>query len=169
MYQRFLPSLSLNVLGWAHTCNVTAYRNTISWQRGRDSWPRNVSKVGYAVTLRACSVCCRYLAVASEGLYGYGLSRRVCATWRCTSTPAQTVTVTCRASFHLVDCEGLPHVSTAFNKFVIRRCTIQREGEDNIKMDLQEVGGGRGNWMELAQDRDRWRALVGTVRDFRVP
>ena len=35
--------------------------------------------------------------------------------------------------------------------------------EDNIKMDLQEVGGGRGEWMELAQDRDRWRALVGTV------
>ena len=41
--------------------------------------------------------------------------------------------------------------------------------EDNIKMDLQEVGGGRGDWMELAQDRDRWRALVGTVRGFRVP
>jgi len=41
--------------------------------------------------------------------------------------------------------------------------------EDNIKMDHQEVGGGRGDWMELAQDRDRWRALVGTVRDFRVP
>ena len=41
--------------------------------------------------------------------------------------------------------------------------------EDNIKMDLQEVGGGCGDWMELAQDRDRWRALVGTVRDFRVP
>jgi len=38
--------------------------------------------------------------------------------------------------------------------------------EDNIKMDLQEVGGGHGDWMELAQDRDRWRALVGTVRDF---
>jgi hypothetical protein len=41
--------------------------------------------------------------------------------------------------------------------------------EDNIKMVLQEVGGGHWNWMELAQDRDRWRALVGTVRDFRVP
>jgi len=41
--------------------------------------------------------------------------------------------------------------------------------EDNIKMDLQDVGGGRGDWMELAQDRNRWRALVGTVRDFRVP
>ena len=41
--------------------------------------------------------------------------------------------------------------------------------EDNIKMDLQEVGGGRGDWVELAQDMDRWRALVGTVRDFRVP
>ena len=36
-------------------------------------------------------------------------------------------------------------------------------------MDLQEVGGGRGDWMELVQDRDRWRALEGTVRDFRVP
>ena len=45
----------------------------------------------------------------------------------------------------------------------------KRRWEDNIKMDLQEVGVGRGDWMELAQDRDRWRALVGTVRDFRVP
>ena len=45
----------------------------------------------------------------------------------------------------------------------------RRRLKDNIKMDLQEVGGGRGDWMELAQDRDRWRALVGTVWDFRVP
>jgi len=45
----------------------------------------------------------------------------------------------------------------------------RRRWEDNIKMDLQEVGVGRGDWIELAQDRDRWRALVGTVRDFRVP
>ena len=41
--------------------------------------------------------------------------------------------------------------------------------EDNIKMDLQEVGGGCRDWMELAQDRDRWRALVSTVRNLRVP
>jgi hypothetical protein len=41
--------------------------------------------------------------------------------------------------------------------------------EDNIKMDLQEVGGNRGDWMELAQDRDRWQALVSTVKNFRVP
>jgi hypothetical protein len=45
----------------------------------------------------------------------------------------------------------------------------RRRWENNIKMDLQEVGGGRGNWMKLAQDRDRWRALAGTVRDFQVP
>jgi len=44
----------------------------------------------------------------------------------------------------------------------------RRRWEDNIKMDLREVGGG-GNWMELAQDRDRWRALVNTVMNFRVP
>ena len=37
------------------------------------------------------------------------------------------------------------------------------------KMDLREVGGGGGDWKELAQDRDRWRALVGTVRNLRVP
>jgi hypothetical protein len=41
--------------------------------------------------------------------------------------------------------------------------------EDNIKMDIQEVGGVRGDWMELAQDRDRWRALVSTGKNFRVP
>jgi len=45
----------------------------------------------------------------------------------------------------------------------------RRRWEDNIKMDLQGVGGGCGDWMELVQDRDRWRALVGTVRAFRVP
>ena len=44
----------------------------------------------------------------------------------------------------------------------------RRRWEDNIKLDLREVGGG-GNWMELAQDRDRWRALVNTVMNFRVP
>jgi hypothetical protein len=40
--------------------------------------------------------------------------------------------------------------------------------EDNIKMDLQKVGGGRGDWMELAQDREKWPALMGTVKNFRV-
>ena len=43
-----------------------------------------------------------------------------------------------------------------------------RRWKDYIKMDLQEVGGG-GDWMELAQDRDRWRALVNTAMKLRVP
>jgi hypothetical protein len=45
----------------------------------------------------------------------------------------------------------------------------RRRWEDNIRMDLQEAGGGRGDWMRLAQDMDGWRALVSTVNNFRVP
>jgi hypothetical protein len=45
----------------------------------------------------------------------------------------------------------------------------RRRWEDNIKMDLQEVVGGGGDWVELAHDRDRWRALVSTIKNLRVP
>jgi len=45
----------------------------------------------------------------------------------------------------------------------------RRRWEDNIKMDHQEVGYEGMDWIELAQDRDRWRALVNTVMNLRVP
>ena len=45
----------------------------------------------------------------------------------------------------------------------------RRRWEDNIKIDLQEMGGGFGDWMELARDRDRLRALVIAVMNLRVP
>ena len=41
--------------------------------------------------------------------------------------------------------------------------------EDNIKMDLQEVGWGGMDWIDLARDRDRWRALVSALMNLRVP
>ena len=41
--------------------------------------------------------------------------------------------------------------------------------DDNIKMDLQEVGFGFMDWIELAQDRDRWRALVNEIMNLQVP
>jgi hypothetical protein len=44
----------------------------------------------------------------------------------------------------------------------------RRRWEDNIKMDLQEVGCGCMDWIELAQGRDRWRALVNVVMNYRV-
>ena len=45
----------------------------------------------------------------------------------------------------------------------------RRRWENNIRMDLREVGYGCVDWMELAQDRDRWRALVSAVMKLRVP
>jgi hypothetical protein len=52
-------------------------------------------------------------------------------------------------------------------KSLLGRPRCRRQG--NIKIDLQEVGRGHVDWMELAQDRDRWQALVGTVSNFWVP
>jgi hypothetical protein len=45
----------------------------------------------------------------------------------------------------------------------------RRRWEDNIRMDIQEVGWGCEDWIGLAQDRDRWRALVRAVMNLRVP
>jgi hypothetical protein len=45
----------------------------------------------------------------------------------------------------------------------------RRRWEDNIKMDLREIGIDEANWIQLAQDRVQWRACVNTVMNFRVP
>jgi hypothetical protein len=46
---------------------------------------------------------------------------------------------------------------------------LGRRWEDNIKIDIQEVGCGFKDWVELSQDRDRWRSLVNKVMNLRVP
>jgi hypothetical protein len=48
-------------------------------------------------------------------------------------------------------------------------CRPRRRWEDNIRMDLREIGFGDVDWIYLAQDRDGWRALVNTVMNLRVP
>jgi hypothetical protein len=45
----------------------------------------------------------------------------------------------------------------------------RRRWEDNIKMDLSKIGIDRSNWVQLAQDRVRWRAFVNTVMNLQVP
>ena len=45
----------------------------------------------------------------------------------------------------------------------------RRRWEDNIKMDIQEVGCWGVDWIELVQNRDRWQALVNAIMNFRVP
>jgi hypothetical protein len=45
----------------------------------------------------------------------------------------------------------------------------RRRWEDNIKMDLREIGIYEANWIQLAQDRVQWRAFVNTVMNFRIP
>jgi len=45
----------------------------------------------------------------------------------------------------------------------------RRRWEDNIKMDLQEVGRGGMDWIDLSEDRDRWRALVNAIMNLRIP
>ena len=46
---------------------------------------------------------------------------------------------------------------------------LRRRWEDNNKMDIQEVGSGGVDWIELAEDRVRWRALMNAVMNIRVP
>jgi hypothetical protein len=64
------------------------------------------------------------------------------------------------------DLYSLPNIRQVVK---LRRMRDRLRWEDNIKMDLQEVGGGYGDWMELAYDRDRWQALVSTVKNLQVP
>ena len=67
----------------------------------------------------------------------------------------------CLSSFSVAEIMHIMFLSLSF--------LISCRWEDNIKMDLQEVGRGCGDWMELDQDKDRCRALVSTVMNFRVP
>ena len=57
---------------------------------------------------------------------------------------------------------GKPEVKGPFGR-------PRRRWKDNIKMDLQKVGCGGMEWIELAQDRNCWRALVSALMNFRVP
>ena len=89
-------------------------------------------------------VCLYWCWMFSKGCGSYMLSLQIISAWMCENT-------------------WMLHFP-----FVVDWAQ-RRRWEDNIKMDLQEVGRGCGDWMELAQDRDRWRTLVSTVMNFWVP
>jgi hypothetical protein len=57
----------------------------------------------------------------------------------------------------------------SYTKFIVPLGRPRRRWVDNIKMDLREIGWGGVDWVDLAQDRDHWRALVNTVMNVRVP
>jgi hypothetical protein len=63
----------------------------------------------------------------------------------------------------------IPDRSTMFLFFTTSRAILRRRWEDNIRMDLREIGWGGMDWIDLAQDRDQWRVLVNTVMNLRVP
>jgi hypothetical protein len=60
-------------------------------------------------------------------------------------------------------------IDTGKIKFMWRRLYDRRRWEDNIEMDLREIGIDGANWIRLAQDRVQWRAFVNTVMNHRVP
>jgi hypothetical protein len=71
--------------------------------------------------------------------------------------------------------EHMREVSGAYNILVGRPegrrplGRLRRRWEDNVKTNLRKMGFGDVDWINLAQDRDRWRALVNTVMNLRVP
>jgi len=79
----------------------------------------------------------------------------------------------CGLSYFEGTCRCLGDASTGFGWGNLRERNHcgdpRRRWEDNIKMDLQEVGCLDVDWIGLAQDRDRWRALVNVVMNLRVP
>ena len=90
---------------------------------------------------------------------------------KCHAMKVYRVTCTFRIPVLYANCWSVHFKPLPYFKIWIHVISLERprcRWEDNIKMDLQEVGGGGGDWVELAQDRNRWQALVNTVMNFRV-
>jgi hypothetical protein len=80
-------------------------------------------------------------------------------------------TVSCEEeiNFYMAYCVGVYRVLVGKPEGKRPLGRLRRRWEDNIKMDLQELGCGAMDWFELARDRDRWRGLVNAVMNLRVP
>jgi hypothetical protein len=72
----------------------------------------------------------------------------------------------------LLDFPPISYMHSSSPPFVLHALPISSSltwWVDNIKIDLREIGWNGGDWIDLAQDRDQWRALVKAVMNFRVP
>jgi hypothetical protein len=125
---------------------------------------RGLTHVAHDTNLNSSTSCCGRLP--SREVHHFRLDFNDTNHWAAKGSsrrydvlPSQGTT---SRSFYFCKLVGKPEGKRPFGR-------PRRRWEDHIKMDVEEVGGGRGDWMELAQDRDRWRALVSTVKNLPVP
>ena len=83
--------------------------------------------------------------------------------------PAASIFIVVSVMYFIFYCNNIFKISNLYNLYVRPLGRSRRRGEDNIRIDLEEIGISAGNWVDSAQDRNYWRALVNAALNLRVP